>query len=68
MRDDVRWPNLCLTFEWVRGLSSAGRAPALQAGGHRFDPDRLHQPLSRNEDQKFRDYGRETIGGFASNL
>jgi hypothetical protein len=25
-----------------RGLSSAGRAPALQAGGHRFDPDRLH--------------------------
>ena len=35
-------------FEWVvqaimvGGLSSAGRAPALQAGGHRFDPDRLH--------------------------
>ena len=27
----------------IRGLSSAGRAPALQAGGHRFDPDRLHQ-------------------------
>lgn len=27
----------------ARGLSSAGRAPALQAGGHRFDPDRLHQ-------------------------
>ncbi len=26
-----------------RGLSSAGRAPALQAGGHRFDPDSLHQ-------------------------
>ena len=26
----------------MRGLSSAGRAPALQAGGHRFDPDRLH--------------------------
>ena len=25
------------------GLSSAGRAPALQAGGHRFDPDSLHQ-------------------------
>ncbi len=30
----------------ARGLSSAGRAPALQAGGHRFDPDRLHQPSS----------------------
>jgi hypothetical protein len=26
-----------------RGLSSAGRAVALQASGHRFDPDRLHQ-------------------------
>ena len=28
----------------VRGLSSAGRAPDLHSGGHRFDPDRLHQP------------------------
>ena len=27
------------------GHSSAGRAPALQAGGHRFDPGWLHQPL-----------------------
>ena len=27
-----------------RGCSSAGRAPALQAGGRRFDPDHLHQP------------------------
>jgi hypothetical protein len=26
----------------VWGLSSAGRAVALQASGHRFDPDRLH--------------------------
>ena len=26
------------------GCSSAGRAPALQAGGHRFDPVHLHQP------------------------
>ena len=26
-----------------RGLSSAGRASALQAEGRRFDPDRLHQ-------------------------
>ena len=24
------------------GCSSAGRAPALQAGGHRFDPVNLH--------------------------
>src|ERR1700712_3798612 len=28
-----------------RGLSSAGRAPALQAGCRRFDPVRLHQTL-----------------------
>ena len=27
----------------TRGHSSAGRAPALQAGGRRFDPDWLHQ-------------------------
>jgi hypothetical protein len=26
----------------LRGGSSAGRAPALQAGGHRFDPGPLH--------------------------
>ena len=26
----------------TRGLSSAGRAPALHAGGQRFDPARLH--------------------------
>ena len=26
----------------VRGISSAGRAPALQAGCHRFDPGILH--------------------------
>ena len=27
----------------MRGFSSAGRAPALQAGGHRFESDNLHQ-------------------------
>ena len=27
---------------FARGLSSAGRAPALQAGGHRFEPCRPH--------------------------
>ena len=26
-----------------RGYSSVGRAPALQAGGHRFESDYLHQ-------------------------
>ena len=28
----------------IWGYSSAGRAPALQAGGLRFDPAYLHQP------------------------
>ena len=28
------------------GISSAGRAPALQAGGRRFDPVILHQHLN----------------------
>ena len=29
----------------LRGCSSVGRAPALQAGGHRFDPVQLHQQM-----------------------
>ena len=32
----------CLPDLKIRGLSSAGRAPALHAGGQRFDPARLH--------------------------
>jgi hypothetical protein len=31
----------------IRGRSSAGRAPALQAGGRRFDPVRLHHTGDR---------------------
>src|SRR5258708_37492864 len=35
-----------LSWRWLltsgRGCSSVGRAPALQAGGHRFDPVHLH--------------------------
>jgi hypothetical protein len=30
-------------YRLAGGHSSAGRAPALQAGGHRFDPGWLHQ-------------------------
>ncbi len=33
-------------FKNVRDLSSAGRASALQAEGHRFEPCRSHQSLS----------------------
>ena len=32
-----------LSEDWTWGFSSAGRAPALQAGGQRFDPANLHQ-------------------------
>ena len=32
----------------IWGVSSAGRAPALQAGGHRFDPGTLHQEIDWN--------------------
>ena len=34
-------PNFCEAKIW--GCSSAGRAPALQAGGQEFDPPQLHQ-------------------------
>ena len=34
-------PNL-YDCKYTWGLSSAGRAPALHAGGQRFDPARLH--------------------------
>ena len=33
----------------IRGYSSAGRAPALQAGGQRFDPAYLHQTERSNK-------------------
>ena len=38
----------------TRGYSSAGRAPALQAGGRRFDPDYLHHLLSFEKESKQR--------------
>ena len=44
----------------TRGYSSAGRAPALQAGGQRFDPVYLHHPereKRRLGRQNSREYG-----------
>ena len=38
LRDLARSNGACLMW----GISSVGRAPALQAGGHRFEPDILH--------------------------
>ena len=47
-RDECRFPGAWLGSRdaWLlrRGCSSVGRAPALQAGGHRFDPVHLHWP------------------------
>ena len=34
---------------WIWGCSSAGRAPALQAGGQEFDPPHLHHGESHRE-------------------
>ena len=34
-----------------RGCSSAGRAPALQAGGHGFEPHHLHQSAKADEER-----------------
>src|SRR5207344_2921404 len=44
----------------TRGCSSVGRAPALQAGGRRFDPVQLHQ----YQGSEVRAGGTEGGGGF----
>ena len=36
----------------IRGYSSAGRAPALQAGGQRFDPAYLHHEKADRQSQQ----------------
>ena len=38
--------GILLLFLRTRGFSSAGRASALQAGGHRFEPYSPHQYFS----------------------
>ena len=40
--DSVSFSGFGKTEEIMWGFSSAGRAPALQAGGQRFDPANLH--------------------------
>ena len=42
MIDETIIETVKATLQW--GCSSAGRAPALQAGGHGFDSHHLHQP------------------------
>jgi hypothetical protein len=45
-----------------RGRSSAGRAPALQAGGRRFESARLHQSRSSEPCKAARDHSRHALG------
>jgi hypothetical protein len=48
----------------ARGCSSAGRAPALQAGGHRFDPGQLHHPTAQRQETD----NTETVTGAGLSL
>ena len=41
------------------GCSSAGRAPALQAGGHRFEPVHLHQVDFEEIDKQEADFVKQ---------
>ena len=59
----------------IRGLSSVGRAVALQASGRRFDPDRLHhfrpcgvEMVDIFPEMKTRVQLRLIFGGFAPSL
>ena len=45
-----------------RGCSSAGRAPALQAGGHGFEPHHLHQSAHADKDGRTNYQMSEIIG------
>ena len=54
-RKTARKPNATpgsKSGEAKRGCSSVGRAPALQAGGRRFDPVQLHQFVRRPASEK----------------
>ena len=37
----------------IGAVAQLGRAPALQAGGRRFDPDQLHQSVKRGQETVF---------------
>ena len=48
-KDKFRGPCINRKVE-IWGCSSAGRAPALQAGGQEFDPPHLHHRASEDEE------------------
>ena len=53
-----RFEGLTLNLKW--GISSAGRAPALHAGGQRFDPAILHHLISNLKSKdSFKDLNRK---------
>ena len=52
-------PNKTTNTTW--GRSSAGRAPALQAGGQEFDSPRLHQNRTLKTTQKKKDTVNTTL-------
>ena len=45
----------------IRGISSSGRAPALQAGGDRFEPDILHHICQCRLAKSNRHYRRHVV-------
>ena len=64
------WNPLRWAFNWyeirIWGFSSAGRAPALQAGGQRFDPANLHHILRETDWSSF--WKEETSLSFLERL
>ena len=67
--DERRWWEMQLGVKLLsrlytgaaRGVSSAGRAPALQAGGHRFDPGTLHRSTGDEFDVFFARYAERYL-------
>ena len=50
----------------IRGYSSAGRAPALQAGGQRFDPAYLHHEKQQLFNNGLRNNEQKPIWAYSS--
>ena len=50
-------------FHSIRGISSVGRAPALHAGGQRFDPAILHQVIVNWLNRSYRHKTGKNDGG-----
>jgi hypothetical protein len=46
------------------GISSAGRAPALQAGGRRFDPVILHQKVLKEHERRSKPKAFKQLNAF----